>query len=151
MPSEAQITEARGRLVEFLMQVLELLSRIAREGRDPRDRRLFDDEIAELIRKAWNEFEQDFDRQRAIGRIRELNGERLQTHGLYGAQLHLKLTLWERIRRRFEGVGGRAVLKKCVEIADTLLGSLLGAAGIECPLEEIKEMIGHATEEETET
>lgn len=68
--------------------------------------------------------------------------------GLYGAQLSLKLSLFDHFRSRFLEFGGRRWFKKLIDIIDDLLNSITAATGIDEALKELKELLGHASDDE---
>jgi hypothetical protein len=85
MPTEGQVREARGRLVEFFRDLIELLRFLAMEGRDPKGVALFSEDMMRLVQAAWKEFEKDFNLDHAVGKIQELSPQRIQAAGLYGS------------------------------------------------------------------
>lgn len=147
MITESQAKEARQRLVKWFWDVFELLRRLATEGHDPKGIALFSEEMLRLVQAAWVEFERDFDFDRAVWRIQDLSPQRIQTAGLYGSQLALKLAVIERAQERFFSVGGRPPLRGLLGRIDTLLDSLIGATGIPEAIKELKEMLGYAAED----
>ena len=111
-------------------------------------RPLFLEGQSELIKGAWEEFRSDFDVERANLLIKSAEAEKLQSHGLYGKQLYLKLFVIESWKERFIGRRTKKVLLRLFDAIDTLLDSLLGATGIDVALKEIKDTLRNSIDED---
>jgi hypothetical protein len=133
----------RERLIAFLNDTYQLLRNIYTEGVDPRGNPIVPEDLMPLLRNAWREFVGNFNLNREANRIREAPEDRLVSHGLYGAQLTLKLTLIDRLRASWFDLGGDSILKKLIDAIDTLLNSLIAATGIDEAIREIKEAISN--------
>lgn len=96
------------------------------------------------FKNAWTEFDQSFDRDNAKAKIRALSDQQLDNAGLRGAQASVKLSLFQRFRNLFTGNRVKDRLRKLLDAIDTLLESLIEAAGLGHALKEIKEAIKNA-------
>ena len=100
------------------------------------------------IKSAWMEFRRDFSVRRAFSLIELVKADELQSHGLYGKQLHLKLSVIDSWHNRFFAQRTKKVLLRLFDAIDTLLDSLLGATGIDVALKEIKDVLRNSIDED---
>ena len=113
-----------------------------------------------LLRAAFEELLGDGERERVFDGIRALSLEALNRHGLYGAQLELKLAATEQHYARFEvavrsGLSTPATQRlaatrqgKWLRSFDAWLKSVLDAAGLGSALDEFKKMAEEAVDDE---
>lgn len=80
-----------------------------------------------------------YDLEDECEKIRTAPSERLRAAGLTGAQLELKLAIVEFFRNELQL--GESVFGKLVDAIDTLLDSLIGAAGLASALKELKDAV----------
>lgn len=146
MLSTKQLQDARTDLVDFIRRVYNLLERSMTEGRDARGKLLIRMKFRPLANDAWREFQKQCSLSAAIARIHKASGYSLEHHGLYGAQLGLKFEQVKELFRRFERAGGSRILKKLLDVVDTLLESVVVATGIAGALIEIKKALSHCIE-----
>jgi len=140
--------EAKKYLEGFLGETLYFLQVLAYEGVDTEGRPLFIEALLPEIRQAWEEFRNDFDVEKAQELIKKTPGPVLQSHGLYGHQLSLKLLAIATWRERFLGKRTKKLLLKLLDAIDTLLDSLMQAAGIDKALKEIKDILRNSIDED---
>ena len=105
---------------------------------------MFPHDLQESIRQAWEEFEGSFDIDANKKRIAEMSGESIRRAGLLGAQLRLKVEVIGRFRQMWIEKLGKKWLKFLLSAIDTLLKSIIAAAGIDKALEEIKDILLNA-------
>ena len=84
----AQADEARLEIESFMRWLLDFLEALKEDLREPL---LLDNALRVHLRDAWPVFREDFDDSGWVGRVKDLSEENLTRHGLYGAQLTLKL------------------------------------------------------------
>lgn len=140
--------ESKDLLQKFISEILVFLEQLAIEGFDTEGRPLFLEEQLERIKGAWEEFRGDFDVKRANVLIKRAEADKLQSHGLYGKQLNLKLSVIESWQKRFFGRRTKKVLLRLFDAIDTLLDSLLSATGIDKALKEIKDVLRNSIDED---
>ena len=140
--------ESKVLLQKFIIQTLVFLEHLVVEGFDMEGRPLFLEEQSELIKGAWEEFGSDFDVERANMLIKRAEADKLRSHGLYGKQLNLKLSVIESWQKRFLGRRTKKVLLRLFDAIDTLLDSLLSATGIDVALKEIKDVLRNSIDED---
>ena len=140
--------EAKKHLRGFLGRTLDLLRMLAYEGVDEKGQPLFIEELLPKIPKAWEEFRADFNVEKAERLVNETPGPVLQSHGLYGHQLTLKLSAIASWRKRFLGKKTKKLLLRLLDAIDTLLDSLMQAAGIDKALKEIKDILRNSIDED---
>jgi hypothetical protein len=143
--------EAKKYLGGFLGETLDFLKMLAYEGVDAEGRPLFVEKLLPEIRKAWEEFQEDFNvknAQDAQELVNKIPGPVLQSHGLYGGQLRLKLSAISSWRERFLGKRTKKLLLRLLDAIDTLLDSLMQAAGIDKALKEIKDILRNSIDED---
>jgi hypothetical protein len=148
MPTAQETNEAHERLSEFFKQIHDFLRDLATRKHDPKGGTLFPSELELLIEGAWAEFDGDFDLDGALTKIAGLSAADLGAHGLYGKQLVLKLRVIEIWQQRFQQFGGRKVFKKLIDAIDTLLESLLEAAGLDGAIKELKDILSDSVDED---
>ena len=73
-----------------------------------------------------------------------INDRAIYEHGLHGAQLRLKFSVIRFLHARYLNIPGVGQLRRLIEAIDTLLKSILGAAGVGEGIKEIKEYIEHS-------
>lgn len=135
--------DPRGVLVDFVATTRNFLDEIVRTGTDYEGRPLFDDLLRELMRAAWAEARSQF--EVVMPRILQISSPLIEQHGLSGQQLKFKLATIERRNTIFTQRGGGFLFHRVLGAIDTLLKSILDAAGAGGAIEEIKEYIGHST------
>lgn len=140
--------EDRDQLVDFLNSTLELIKSLATEHLN-----LFPQDLQQAITAAWLEFDRDFDKPQAEATIRALRSDRAIWAGLYGEQLKLKLAVirywrekWDQDRATFGF--GKKILKKLIDAIDTVLGSIIAAAGLDEALKELKDILSNSLDED---
>ena len=109
---------------------------------------LFPPKLHQDIAAAWSEFDQDFDRERALSLAREIPEERAIWAGLYGAQLQLKLAVVRYWRSKWNRFSTGKVLKKLLDAIDTVLDSLIAATGLDEALKELKDILSNSIDDE---
>lgn len=125
-------------LYQFVLSVRDFLDELVREGRDPTGTPLFVERLVEFMRPAWEEGRPIFERLAvAIG---DASLGRLQEHGLSGRQLHFKLEVIRYLNEQYLAIG-KGILKKLLDAIDTLLKSIIKAAGLGDAAEELKDFI----------
>ncbi len=148
MIDEKSAATAREELIDFLRRLLELLERTIKEPYGQNGKLLILPDMQSELREAWEEFLKDFNFEQAEARIRETPMERLQTFGLYGAQLRAKLSLFRIRLDRWLNARKQGALLWLIDSADVVLGSLLGATGVDEAIKEIKELVRGSVDEE---
>jgi hypothetical protein len=139
--------EAKKYLVDFLGETLDFLKMLVYEGEDAENRPLFIEDLLPEIREAWEEFREDLNVENAQKLINETPGSVLQSYGLYGSQLRLKLSAISSWRERFFGKRTKKLLLRLLDAIDTLLDSLMQAAGIDKAIKEIKDILRNSIDE----
>jgi|LGOV01.1.fsa_nt_gb hypothetical protein len=140
--------EAKNCLGEFLCETLDFLGLLVREGVDAERRPFFVETLLPEIRQAWEEFRNDFSLEKAQDLVKKTPGSVLQSHGLYGSQLKLKLSVIASWKGRFFKKRTKKLLLRLLDAIDTLLDSLMQAAGIDKALKEIKEILRNSIDED---
>ena len=141
MNGERNFDADRQQLISFLSDTYNFVQKLYLEGVDPiTEGSLVPLDLQPLLREAWNEFEENFNMEEAIGKINAVSEDRLIAFGLFGAQLELKLSIRDRLRDLWERIGGFDALKKLIDAIDTTLDSLLAATGINEALKELKDI-----------
>lgn len=133
--------DAKKRLKEFLRETVVFVRDLALEPYDRDDNLFLREELLPAVEKGWEHFEEDFDLEEQQAKIDLTDPIRLETHGLYGAQLDLKLAA---VRFWFEEFGRRKIKKVLIwliDTVDTVLRSLLDACGLDKALEELKDIL----------
>lgn len=128
----------RSALVSFVRAVHDFLDELVH---DPRNERLFLEQLLGPMRQAWREVEE----QRYFADV-ESGIERLSDHGLFGWQVAFKLAVIRFFYQRYLEVG-KSVLKKLLDIIDDLLKSILDAIGGGGAIAEIKDFIKDSIDE----
>ena len=140
--------ESKILLQNFIIQTLLFLEHLVVERFDMEERPLFLEEQSDLIKGAWEEFHSDFDVEKANMLIKRAEADKFQSHGLYGKQLDLKLSVIDSWHNRFLTRRTKKVLLRLFDAIDTLLDSLLGATGIDVALKEIKDTLRNSIDED---
>lgn len=143
-PQYAGVGDSRGVLAEYIHAIALFLDEIVRTGTDYQGRPLFDERLLPPMRAAWDETRPRFDI--VAGRAAEIGPGAIEEHGLAGRQLQYKLAVVEHRNGIFRSLGGVLGFRRVIETIDTLLKSILDAAGVGGGLAEIKDYIGHATQ-----
>ena len=101
-------------------------------------------ELRSIGASAWLELKESYPLTSLVAKIQETPAEKLRAHGLSGAQLEYKLAVIDVILDKLHSVKfpGRFRVK-LVDAIDTILDSLIAAAGIATALKEIKDMLRH--------
>lgn len=126
----------RDKLVRFLDDVDDLLSRLAVRGEDVRGNEVVPREILPTVEPAWNAVQPDL--EKAQNRVLASDDAELRAHGLTGAQLAFKLTAIEYVWRRYLESGAVQLLQRVLDVIDEVLKSILDAIGISGALDEFK-------------
>lgn len=143
-PQYAGTGDSRAVLAAYVRVIRQFLDEIVETGTDYQRRPLFDEALIGLMRAAWHEARPRFDVVAA--RAAELAPRAIEEHGLAGQQLQYKLAVVEHRNGIFRSLGGVFGFRRVIEAIDTLLKSILDAAGVGGGLAEIKDYIGHATQ-----
>jgi hypothetical protein len=131
-------------LKSFVLNVRDFLDELVRDNMDPQGQALFVPELVTFMREAWAEGRSLFD---AIAEgIPRLTDGALRDHGLGGQQLRFKLTVIRHFNERYL-VLGKSILKKLLELIDTLLKSIISALGLGEGAAELKEYIEQSIDE----
>jgi hypothetical protein len=120
-------TDPRPVLYQFVISVRDFLDELVREGRDPAGTPLFVERLVEFMRPAWEEGRPIFERLAVA--ITDASLDRLREHGLSGRQLHFKLEVIRYLNEQYLAIG-KGILKKLLDAIDTLLKSIIKAAGL---------------------
>ena len=101
-------------------------------------------ELRSLGSNAWLELKGSYPLTSLVTKIQDIPAEKLLAHGLTGAQLDYKFAVIDVIIEKLRSVKfpGRFRVK-LVDAIDTILDSLIAAAGIATALKEIKDMLRH--------
>lgn len=142
-PQYAGVGDNRRVLAEYIHTIALFLDEIVRTGTDYQGGPLFDERLLPPMRAAWEEARPRFDYVAA--RAAEIGPGAIAEHGLAGRQLQYKLAVVEHRNGIFRSLGGVLGFRRVIEAIDTLLKSILDAAGVGGGLAEIKDYIGHAT------
>lgn len=129
------------RLETFVAQIYQLLGDIARTKLELSDGPLMPDELGKVAREAWEEFANSFKLSETQHKIQAAESTALTQNGLTGAQLTLKLSLIDRLRKKFFGGRLRSVLLLLLDAIDNALDSLIEATGIAHALKELKDTL----------
>lgn len=135
----------RARLAEFLRNTQQFISNTVETGTDPNGNYLFYDELRPVMRAAWEEVREHFDR--AYGALQEVSDNRLWLHGLTGSQLGFKLGVVNWIGQRYARLDGKSLFRKLIDAIDTLLESILDALGVGGAISEFKDAMRDAVED----
>lgn len=129
-----QHEQDRERLTGFLRWVHGFVLRSTQEppGQVP-------EELRDPLASAGLEFKETYDLEGECRKIRIAPSGQLRAAGLVGAQLDLKLGIVDHWKGRF--LGGEGVFGKLIDAIDTLLDSLIGAAGLASALKELKDAL----------
>lgn len=98
----------------------------------------------DLRAEAWSEFEVAVPLDDLLSRVRSLEDDEIRLHGLFGAQLQLKISeIRDQLQRVIASIKKGRVrgFGKLVEVIDILLESIAGAAGLPGALIEIKDLL----------
>ena len=127
------IDEDNDKLVKFLRDVQSFLDRLVQH------KRAFAADIYDTVASAWGKAKNRFDT--AIQKTTNIAVEKLDSRGLTGEELKLKL---RNVENAFGDLltqfGGQSLLR-LFDVIDTLLKSLADAVGVGTALEEIKDAI----------
>ena len=148
MINEELEDEAKKYLGDFLGETLDFLKMLVHKGADAEDRPFFVEKLLPEIREAWEEFREEFNVENAQKLVNETPGSVLQSYGLYGSQLRLKLSAISSWRERFLGKRTKKLLLRLLDAIDTLLDSLIQAAGIDKAIKEIKDILRNSIDED---
>lgn len=130
-------------LKQYIIAVQKFLGEIVETGTDYHQRPLFIRELFLPMQRAWSEIPPHF--ERVVKSIAELDDERIDRHGLKGAQLSFKLQAVSRRNRTFVVRGGVTAFHRIIKSIDTLLESILSATSAGTAISEIKDYIDDAT------
>jgi hypothetical protein len=136
--------EAKEKLQDFIELTHSLIHHLVYEGFDVNGRPFFFEDLIIEIREAGDEFEKDFEVDQALKQIQETAPQKLQKSGLYGKQLHLKLSVVKKWKERFSRRRVKRILLELLDAVDTVLDSLLAVTGIDQALKEIKDILRNA-------
>jgi len=131
---------AKEKLKNFIRDVYSIIGAIAERGEDVRGSSLFSENYKQLLHTAWQEYQRDFPIATLTAQIDNLTPDQLTTAGLYGSQLELKLSIFEKWKMEYRSIGGSMVLRKLFEIINKILGSF-AHVGIAEALMELKEAL----------
>jgi hypothetical protein len=105
---------------------------------------LFHEGLRSNLQAAWEEVQPLF--SEVTTKITNISDANIYDHGLGGAQLRFKLAVVRFFYERYRRVG-TGVVKKLIDIIDTLLKSILEAIGGGGAIAEIKEFIKNSLED----
>jgi len=148
MIDENSAAQAREDLIGFLSELIRLLERIIKEPYGQNGELLILPEMQGELNEAWEAFIEDFDFEVMRIRIMETPAARLQSSGLYGAQLRAKRTLFGTRVRRWLDSRKQGALLWLIDSADVILGSMIAATGVDEAIKEIKELVRGSVDEE---
>jgi hypothetical protein len=138
-------SDPRRILAHFVISVRDFIDELVRENRDPRGRPLFVEGLLEFMRPGWEEGRPIFE-SLAVA-ISDARLDRVQEHGLSGQQLRFKLEVIRYLNQRYLAIG-KGILKKLLDAIDTLLKSIIKAAGLGDAAEELKDFIKDSIDDE---
>lgn len=129
----------------FVLWVKQTLSELATEEEYEQ---IFADTLIGLMRNAWGDVEQSFDElaESVVG----LDTRQVEIHGLSGNQLDFKLATVRYWAQQFNGRAAKSVLRRLLNAINTLLVSLATAAGAGTILQEMKDAIKDAIDEDND-
>jgi hypothetical protein len=139
---------SKRKLRRFLDDLYKFLGDTATKQSDRFGRPLFYAKLSKPIADAWLEFEKSFDKAAEFAKVDALSDLDLRQSGLIGKQLDAKLAVVAHHRKKFLQLGGAKWLKKLIDAFDTLLESILKAAGISEAIKELKEVLSDAADDE---
>lgn len=148
MINDASEKDAKEQLQQFLKETLSFLRNLALGEYRAQDKSLFVKELVRQIREAWEEFEEDFNVDRARELIHSAPRSALQSHALYGEQLKLKLSAIQYWKERFFGNISGKFLIRVLDAVDTLLDSLIKATNMDGAIKEIKDALRNLVDAE---
>lgn len=128
----------RQALVSFVLSVRDFLEELVADNLDPKGEPLFIGRLWELMKPAWEEGKPVF--ARLANNLGETQSSILIEHGLGGQQLRFKLGVVRYFNEQYVRFG-KGVLKRLLEAIDTLLKSIIKAAGLGDAAEELKDYI----------
>lgn len=144
--------EDRKRLVAFLWRLRDLLSFLVLTRQE-----LISPDIARLLEEAWDELQREERFEQAVYQVEAGEWDRrLIDHGLYGAQLALKLGIFDRAgegvsreeQRSFQGSKRRrGVFKWVLKAGNVVLGSLADVVPGGAAIREFKDAAETALDE----
>lgn len=139
-PSYRRDLGPRQLLSDFVLQLRDFLEEIVHSNQDPIGRPLFLEALLGPMREAWIEARDGPLFSDILAGIERIPDSVLNTHGLSGRQLAFKLTVIRFFHARYLSLG-KGILRKLIDIIDTLLKSILAAIGAGEGLAEIKDFI----------
>ncbi|MBS0223702.1 MAG: hypothetical protein JSR91_23490 [Proteobacteria bacterium] len=131
-------TDPRPVLYQFVISVRDFLDELVREGRDPTGTPLFVERLLGFMGPAWEEGRPIFEGLAVA--ISDASPERLREHGLSGRQLGFKLEVIRYLNEQYLA-SGKGILRRLLDAIDTLLKSIIKAAGLGDAAEELKDFI----------
>jgi hypothetical protein len=130
--------DPRNTLINFVEEVRKFLDDLVQQ------QSLFRQSLRSDMQAAWQEVEPLFSEIRT--RIANLSDADIRNHGLGGRQLRFKLAVIRFFYEQYQRVG-TIILKKLIDIIDTLLKSILEAIGGGGAIAEIKDFIKDSLED----
>jgi arginine/lysine/ornithine decarboxylase len=91
------------------------------------------------IRDAWKEFKANCPLKEVLQSISNTPAKELESHGLYGNQLKLKLAIIDVLKKRLTSFRTKKILIELLEALDIILDGLIPAARIDGALKNIKD------------
>ncbi len=125
-------------LAKFVYGVHDFLSELVRDNADPKGQPLFIEPLLALMRAAWEEGRAIF--SRIAEKIETTQMDVLTEHGLATQQLRFKFGTISHFNQAYANTG-KSVLRKLLGAIDTLLRSIIKAAGLGDAAEELKDFI----------
>ena len=135
--SADNVSEAKKELKRFMGEICGILKTVAKKPDTiPADYELFGSELDKQIEAAFDELHIDQEGGNAsrlntiLEAIDKLELPELQSVGLSGANLKVKMSAWDKLKRGWDklkskaGTAGRWIGKKLKDLADSILGSL---------------------------
>lgn len=146
MADNSSYQEDRTVLVGFVRETHSLLGSLVATKKDPKGKVIFPRQLHKDISAAWKQFDSRFSLPAAEKKIFAAKDERIAAAGLYGAELALKLSIIDRLRRLFRLKGGVRILSRLFNAIDNVLESLIAATGLDEALKEIKDSLNSCLE-----
>jgi len=137
MIDSKQEKQAKEKLSAFVHDIYILLEKAAYEKIEV-EGQLFLRTLPARIRDAWKEFKANCPLKEVLQSISNTPAKELESHGLYGSQLKLKLAIIDVLKKRLASFRKKKILIELLEALDIILDGLIPAARIDGAIKNIK-------------
>jgi len=140
MIDSKQEKQAREKLSAFVHDTYILLEKLSCEKIEV-EGQLFLRTLPARIRDAWKGFTANCPLKEVLKSISDIPAKELESHGLYGNQLKLKLAVIDVLKKRLTSFRKKKVLIELLEALDIILDGLIPATRIDGAIKNIKNSI----------